>query len=161
MRHSKQVYVSQFTCMNSAAFSSPPPTERGSGEHIGRHRGPLQRHARRLPDHNQHARDRTRQRTQQHRAAGPGIQDAAGHQDQAGAGDRDLQEPAGNRGVQVDRVLWEEGFMRPFGPKYTHFIMKICTLALTYCFSSAFPLLLPHSRPISTGKWRVLPQDIT
>ena len=161
MRRSKQVYELQFMCMNSAAFSSPPPTERGTGEHTGRHRGPLQRHARRLPDHNQHARGRTRQRTHQHWAAGPGIQDAAGHQDQAGAGDRDLQEPAGDRGVQVDRVLREQGFMRPFGPKYTHFIMKIRIQALNLLFFLCFPLFLPHSRPISTGKWRVLPQDIT
>lgn len=151
MRHSEQVYVSQFTCTNSAAFSSPPPTESSSGEHTGRHRGPLQRHAHRLPDHNQHAGDRTRQRTQQHRAAGPGIQNAAGHQDQAGAGDRDLQEPAGNRGVQVDRILREQGFMRPSGPKYTHFIMKIRTLALNLLFFLCFS---PPSSSFQTHCYR-------
>lgn len=153
----KLVCKSQFVCMKSAPLLFSFLTERGSGEHTGRDRRSLQCHARCLPRHNQHAWKRTRQRALEHRTAGPGLQDAAGHQDQAGAGDRNLQESAGNRGVQVDAMIQEHGLMRPFRPEMQPIYVKKNAHAH---FTHGLPLLfssfsLSHSRPIATGKQRL------
>lgn len=130
-----------------STFSFFSLTERGSGEHVSRDRGSLRRHARQLPEHNQHAWSRARQRASQHWAAGPGLQDAAGHQDQAGARDCNLQEPAGNRGVQVDTkismclTLLNRNTLSYWDNKIRHL-----THSFLYLF---FPLC--HFRPTGTG----------
>ena len=81
----------------SSALEHAHGTEIGSGGPAGGDRGPLQPPAQPAAGHGEQPGVGALPGEDGHREAGPGVPDAAGHQDPPGDGDRRVQETAGRR----------------------------------------------------------------